>query len=215
MAEVQQEELDVPDDAAVAPARHPELVALIRAVVARFPLAGWVDDHGRQDSPLLMGVYRLSEGVGYANASGALLMVVVVGMPVRHAGVLAEDERLDRDRHRTRWQPDLAEVDVVELDADDRIEDAVRWQRVGVELQLRDVQVHLAVLRERRALGPGGEISGAVHPLPGRPERVGDEPFRHVRPLGLELGVVTPALFTALVLVALVTTFMTGPASTS
>ena len=29
--------------------------------------------------------------------------------------------------------------------------------------------------------------------------------------IGLELGVVTPALFTALVLVALVTTFMTGP----
>jgi Dolichyl-phosphate-mannose-protein mannosyltransferase len=45
------------------------IAAVLVAVSARFPLAGWVDDHGRQDSPLLMGVYRLSEGVGYANAS--------------------------------------------------------------------------------------------------------------------------------------------------
>jgi hypothetical protein len=49
------------------------------AVSARFPLAGWVDDHGRQDSPMLMGVYRLSEGVGYANAS-LLAAAAVAGL---------------------------------------------------------------------------------------------------------------------------------------
>ncbi len=45
------------------------IAAVLVAVSARFPLAGWVDDHGRQDSPMLMGVYRLSEGVGYSSAS--------------------------------------------------------------------------------------------------------------------------------------------------
>ena len=41
------------------------LAALLVAVSARFPLSGWTDEHGRQDSPLLMGVYRLEEAIGY------------------------------------------------------------------------------------------------------------------------------------------------------
>jgi hypothetical protein len=55
------------------------IAAALVAVSARFPLAGWVDDHGRQDSPMLMGVYRLSEGVGYANAS-LLVAAAVAGL---------------------------------------------------------------------------------------------------------------------------------------
>ena len=60
------------------------IAAVLIAVSARFPLAGWVDDHGRQDSPLLMGVYRLSEGVGYANASflAAAAVAVLAGSAV-------------------------------------------------------------------------------------------------------------------------------------
>ena len=60
------------------------IAAVLVAVSARFPLAGWVDDHGRQDSPLLMGVYRLSEGVGYANASflAAAAVAVLAGSAV-------------------------------------------------------------------------------------------------------------------------------------
>lgn len=46
------------------------------AVSARFPLSGWTDEHGRQDSPFLMGVYRLEEAVGYANGSLAVAVVV-------------------------------------------------------------------------------------------------------------------------------------------
>lgn len=55
------------------------IAAVLVAVSARFPLSGWVDDHGRQDSPLLMGVYRLSAGVGYANAS-LLVAAAVAGL---------------------------------------------------------------------------------------------------------------------------------------
>jgi hypothetical protein len=52
------------------------LAAGLIAISARFPLSGWTDEHGRQDSPFLMGVYRLEEAVGYAN--GSLLVAVVV-----------------------------------------------------------------------------------------------------------------------------------------
>jgi hypothetical protein len=52
------------------------LGALLVAVSARFPLSGWTDRHGRQDSPFLMGVYKLEEAIGYAN--GSLLVAVVV-----------------------------------------------------------------------------------------------------------------------------------------
>src|SRR5437868_6731873 len=39
------------------------------------------------------------------------------------AGVLAEDERLDGDRHRVRGQPDAAEVDVVEVHQHQPVDD--------------------------------------------------------------------------------------------
>ena len=52
------------------------LAAGLVAVSARFPLSGWTDEHGRQDSAFLMGVYRLEEAIGYAN--GSLIVAVVV-----------------------------------------------------------------------------------------------------------------------------------------
>jgi hypothetical protein len=52
------------------------LGAVLVAVSARFPLSGWTDDHGRQDSAFLIGVYRLEEAIGYAN--GSLLVAVFV-----------------------------------------------------------------------------------------------------------------------------------------
>ena len=61
------------------------LSALLVVVSARFPLSGWTDKHGRQDSPFLMGVYRLEEEIGYAN--GSLLVAVVVALLA--AGALA------------------------------------------------------------------------------------------------------------------------------
>src|SRR4051812_14250650 len=52
----------------------------------------------------------------YASA-GALVVVLMspMGMPMRHARILAEDERLDGYRHRARRHADAAEVDVVEV----------------------------------------------------------------------------------------------------
>ena len=52
------------------------LAALLVAVSARFPLSGWTDEHGRQDSPLLMGVYRLEEAIGFG--SGSFLVAGIV-----------------------------------------------------------------------------------------------------------------------------------------
>src|SRR5262245_61527312 len=52
--------------------------------------------------------------------------VVMVMQPLpwpRAARVLAEDQRLDRDRHRVRRQADAAEVDVVEVRQDDAVDD--------------------------------------------------------------------------------------------
>ena len=93
------------------------IAAVLVAVSARFPLAGWVDDHGRQDSPLLMGVYRLSEGVGYANASflAAAAVAVLAGSAVarrlpasvRHAGA-RRDGRPARARRLRRLVAGLA-----------------------------------------------------------------------------------------------------------
>jgi hypothetical protein len=54
------------------------LSAVLVAVSARFPLSGWTDDHGREDSPFLMGVFRLESAVGYAN--GSLLVAAVVAL---------------------------------------------------------------------------------------------------------------------------------------
>jgi hypothetical protein len=54
------------------------LSAGLVAISARFPLSGWTDDHGREDSPFLMGVYRLEAAIGYAN--GSLLVAVVVAL---------------------------------------------------------------------------------------------------------------------------------------
>ena len=53
-------------------------------------------------------------------------------MPVRHARILAEDERLDRDRHGVRRQADAAEVDVVEVAQ----RDAVQHQHLARDLQI-------------------------------------------------------------------------------
>ena len=46
-------------------------------------------------------------------------VVVIVAVQMRltlgQARVLAEHQRLDRHRHGHRWQPDLGEVDVIEV----------------------------------------------------------------------------------------------------
>jgi hypothetical protein len=52
------------------------LAALMVAVSARYPLSGWTDKLGRQDSPFLMGVHRLEEALGSAN--GSLLVAAIV-----------------------------------------------------------------------------------------------------------------------------------------
>jgi hypothetical protein len=62
------------------------------AVSARFPLSAWTDDHGREESPLLMGVYRLEAAVGYAN--GSLLVAVVVAVLAAGAAAVAYRTRL-------------------------------------------------------------------------------------------------------------------------
>jgi hypothetical protein len=59
------------------------------AVSARFPLAGYTSSHGRQDSPFLIGVYRIERSIGYANGSAliaiavALLSLVAVATAIR------------------------------------------------------------------------------------------------------------------------------------
>ena len=68
------------------------LGALLVAVSARFPLSGWTDRHGRQDSPFLMGVYKLEEAIGYAN--GSLLVAVVVAALAAGAVAIAFRPRL-------------------------------------------------------------------------------------------------------------------------
>jgi hypothetical protein len=68
------------------------LAALLVAVSARHPLAGWTDDLGRQDSPFLVGVYRLEEAIGYA--SGSLLVAAVVAALAAGAVAIAFRPRL-------------------------------------------------------------------------------------------------------------------------
>src|SRR5882672_11654435 len=97
----------------------------------------------------------------------AVLMIVVVRMimpmrvvarVVRMTRILAEHQRLDRDRHRVRWQTDAAEVDVIEVPQ----RHAVDHQDLVLELELlaqnrterlRDVAVEHQV--ERLAAGNG------------------------------------------------------------
>jgi hypothetical protein len=62
------------------------LGSLLVAVSARYPLSGWTDEHGRQDSPFLMGVFRLEEAIGHANGS-LLVAVVVAGLAAGAAAV--------------------------------------------------------------------------------------------------------------------------------
>ena len=66
--------------------------ALLVAVSARHPLSGWTDKLGRQDSPFLMGVYRLEEAIGYAN--GSLLVAVVVALLAAGAVLVGVRPRL-------------------------------------------------------------------------------------------------------------------------
>ena len=61
--------------------------ALLVVVSARYPLSGWTDRHGRQDSPFLMGVYRLEESIGYDN--GSLLVAAAVALLALGATVVA------------------------------------------------------------------------------------------------------------------------------
>jgi hypothetical protein len=61
------------------------LSALLIALSARFPLSGWTDEHGRMDSPFLMGVFRLEKAVGYANGS----LIVAVAVALLAAGATA------------------------------------------------------------------------------------------------------------------------------
>jgi hypothetical protein len=79
------------------------LAAALIAVSARFPLSGWTDEHGRMDSPFLMGVYRLEASIGYAN--GSLLVAVVVALLAAGAAAVAY-------RPRT-WPVALAAVGVL------------------------------------------------------------------------------------------------------
>ena len=46
------------------------------AVSARIPLAGYTSSHQRQDSPFLIGVYRLEKSLGFANGSAVIALVV-------------------------------------------------------------------------------------------------------------------------------------------
>jgi hypothetical protein len=48
------------------------------AMSARVPLSGYTDVHGRQDSPFLIGVHKLDELVGHANASLTVAAVAAV-----------------------------------------------------------------------------------------------------------------------------------------
>lgn len=57
------------------------------ALSARIPLSGYTSTHGRQDSPFLLGVYRLEESVGIAN--GALAIAVIVAALSLTAAFLA------------------------------------------------------------------------------------------------------------------------------
>src|SRR5712691_8339978 len=52
-----------------------------------------------------------------------MMMGMRVGMTVRGARVLAEHQRLDRDRHGLRRHPDASEVDVVEIPQYDSVDD--------------------------------------------------------------------------------------------
>ena len=68
------------------------LAGALVAISARFPLSGWTDEHGRQDSPFLMGVFRLEESIGYAN--GSLAVAVVVAALAAGAVAIAYRPRL-------------------------------------------------------------------------------------------------------------------------
>src|SRR5919199_2528070 len=80
------------------PERAKAAVALIAfallAVSARVPLSGYTSTTGRQDSPFLLGVYRLERGVGVAN--GALAIAGIVAALAIAAALLAL-----RPRHAT------------------------------------------------------------------------------------------------------------------
>jgi hypothetical protein len=54
------------------------LAAGMLALSARFPLAGWTDTAGRQDSPFLFGVSQLENAIGSAN--GSLAVAALVGV---------------------------------------------------------------------------------------------------------------------------------------
>jgi hypothetical protein len=67
------------------------------ALSARFPLSGWTDTAGRQDSPFLFGVSQLEGAVGFANGSFAVagvvaalsISAVVVTFRMRQAAAVA------------------------------------------------------------------------------------------------------------------------------
>jgi len=68
------------------------LAAILVAISARFPLSGWTDDHGRQDSPFLMGVYRLEEAIGFG--TGSLVVAILVALFATAAAAVAFRPRL-------------------------------------------------------------------------------------------------------------------------
>jgi hypothetical protein len=72
-----------------APARR--VVALLAATLivisARFPLAGYTDSTGRQDSPFLLGVSKLETAIGTAN--GSFVLAGLVALLAVAAAVLA------------------------------------------------------------------------------------------------------------------------------
>jgi hypothetical protein len=49
--------------------------------------------------------------------------MVVAAVLMRHAGILAEDQRLDGNRHGVRRHADAPEVDVVEVAQGDAVDD--------------------------------------------------------------------------------------------
>lgn len=71
-------------------------VALV-AISARFPLSGYTDSTGRQDSPFLLGVSKLETGIGTANGSlvvagliaGLALAAAALAFRPRVAGIAA------------------------------------------------------------------------------------------------------------------------------
>src|SRR5581483_463332 len=99
-------------------------------------------------------------------------MVVAVRMAMRRARILAENERLDRDRHGLRRHADAAEIDVVEVPQGN----SVHHQHLGSNLELLAQQPadrvrNVAVENKKQRLAVS---DGVAQPLRDSPCERGD-----------------------------------------